>query len=57
MHIFKYSTFINIISLEREIEGWTDMNSVVYVDSDRGQISREIIRNHEFYYAKSNTKI
>ena len=41
---------------KREIEGWTDLNCVVYHDSDRGQLSREIIRNHEFYYTASKRK-
>eukprot|EP01083_Nonionella_stella_P144660 452020_1 len=41
---------------KREIEDWTDLNCVVYHDSEKGQLSREIIRTHEFYYAKSKRK-
>ena len=35
---------------KREVETWTDMNVVIYHDVLRGKETREVIRQHEFYY-------
>merc|ERR1719471_2295137 len=41
---------------KREVEGWTDLNVVVYHDSVQGSKSREMIRNKEFFY-KNGRKV
>ena len=41
---------------KREIEAWTALNCVAYHDSERGQVSREVMRTNEFYYAQSRRK-
>lgn len=35
---------------KREVEGWTDMNCVVYHDVAKGKDARAFIRQHEFFY-------
>ena len=35
---------------KREVEEWTDMNVVVYHDTARGRIGRDIIQKHEIFH-------
>lgn len=40
----------------KEVETWTDMNAIIYHDAFQGKKSREVIRNHEFYFKNRQGK-
>ena len=42
-----------VVNWQREIEAWTDMDSVIYHGS---QEDRQLIREHEFFYMSRNKK-
>ena len=41
---------------KREIEQWTDMNVIIYHDTVKGHVTREMIRHYEFYFPNVTPK-